>query len=1299
VVLKRLGEAFRDRDNIRAIIKGWAMNNDGRIKVGYTAPSIDGQAEVIAMAHARANVDPASITYIEAHGTGTQMGDPIEIAALTQAFRQKTNERQYCAIGSVKSNFGHLDPAAGIAGLIKTVLSLEQKSLPASLHYHSANPQINFAESPFFVNHKLQEWTEKRGPLRAGVSSFGIGGTNVHVVLEQAPRMPESNQPLPSHLLVLSARSSAALDTTTDSLLEFLTSDPSVNLGDVAFTLQVGRSQFPHRRAVPCRDQADAIAVLSERDPSRIVTGVAASRPLKMAFLFPGQGAQYVRMCEELYKLEPLFARHVNECAALLNPALDEDLISLLYPSNESEQEANALLTQTAFCQPALFVVEYALAQLWGEWGIRPTAMLGHSIGEYVAACLSGVLPLETALRLVATRARLMQDMPTGAMLAVFTSEQRIEAFLAGSNVSLAAVNGPLSSVISGSKEAISGICSKLNQAGIGYRYLQTSHGFHSEMMDPVMPYFVDLVKSVVLGAPRIPYVSNVTGNWIETAAVQDPRYWGTHLRQTVRFGDGVQRLIKEGFDVLLEVGPGAQLCRLARQQEPGQLGPVIVPSSRDPRDPVSDLTALQNALARVWVAGIEVPWERVNKDKAWRRTRVPRYPFEHQSYWIYPSPSDRDNGAEPGLAPRKPNIAECFYAPMWVPATVPEAVFQAEKHLDLCWLLFIDDGPLGDALVKLLRESRYSPILVRPGDCYSQYNGTEYVINPSVPAQYEELLRGLLAAKQGFNRILHLWTVKPQTRVLESGFHSLLLLARAIGRVAPAMSVRMAVFSAGAYRVSPEDMVYPELATILGATTVIPQEYPNIGCKTVDLDAAAFGQVDCMVAELDFFDYPRVAYRGTRRFGLKYEPIQIQSTQAPLRRLRENGVYLITGGLGGIGLVIARCLVEQAKAKLVLVGRSKFPERAHWDDWLKQQGADDQTSSIILALRELERLGGEVSVMSADVASHEGMQEVFTETLKKFGTLNGIIHAAGIPGGRLIEFTTELTGKKVLCAKVEGTRVLEKLLEATPVDFLVLFSSLASIQGGVGQADYCAANAFLDAYAWSRTGVQSPFTVSINWPTWREVGMAVKTPLPPDMERNRKEWLSHGIEPWEGASAFLSILGSEFPQVVVSTFPSQPAHGARKTYGRPQASTRTKSRSMLPVHPRPKLPVPYAPTQTHLQGVISSIWQEVLGVAPIGIHDNFFELGGHSLLALKVASRIFDALNLQVPATAVFEAPTVGALSQILEHATAQARGISEHLDTIDLLSPEDVKRLLSESETQPNRPGTTVRTEEGAP
>lgn len=649
VLLKRLEEAIADRDNIHAIIRGSAINNDGSAKVGYTAPSVTGQAAVIATALAVAEVSPEEVSYVEAHGTGTALGDPIEVEALSKAYRAKTHKKRYCALGSVKTNIGHLGAAAGVAGLIKTIQALKQRQIPPSLHFERANPEIDFDNSPFFVNTKLTAWEPRAAPRRAAVSSFGVGGTNAHVILEEAPVFPSAGEARRAQLLTLSAKSANALRALACNVADRLMTDSTLELADVAYSMNTGRERFPFRHTLVVGSVAEAIQQLNgEIIPSQAPTGRTAQNT-KIAFMFPGQGSQHIDMGRGLYHSEKVFRDCVDQCAELLRPHLDCDLRAILYSSRPGEDD-DLLLKQTRIAQPALFVIEYALACLWKSWGVRPDRMIGHSVGEYVAACLSGVMTLEAALFLVAERGRLMQSMPTGAMLAVSLPEGDVLPLLQGCE--LAAVNAPNWCVVSGPLNTIQSVERSLTSRAISCRRLHTSHAFHSALMDPMLGEFLTAVKSIELHAPTIPFVSNVTGDWMRDEHATDPTYWVRHLRGTVRFFSGANRLLSEPGSVLLEVGPGQTLCNLVKTFQPMGNSCHVESSCRQAKQPQDDLAVMLNALGRLWAAGTNIDWQAFYRNEQRYRISLPTYPFEEQRHWLEPKVERRaDAGFEPRVS------------------------------------------------------------------------------------------------------------------------------------------------------------------------------------------------------------------------------------------------------------------------------------------------------------------------------------------------------------------------------------------------------------------------------------------------------------------------------------------------------------------------------------------------------------------------------------------------------------------------------------------------------------------------
>ncbi|MBE9034042.1 type I polyketide synthase [aff. Roholtiella sp. LEGE 12411] len=1279
VLLKRLLDAIADGDHIYAVIKGSAINNDGSNKVGYTAPSVNGQAEAIAEAIALADVEPETISYIETHGTGTALGDPIEIAALTNVFRAETEKTGFCAIGSVKTNIGHLDAAAGVTGLIKTALALQHKLIPPSLNFEQPNPEIDFANSPFYVNTKLTEWSATSTPRRAGVSSLGIGGTNAHVILEEAPlvtRVEKQNKDY--QLLVLSAKTDSALETATKNLAQHLRLYPELNLADVAYTLQVGRGVFNYRRVVVCQTTQEAINALESIDPQQVLTHFEEPTQRSIIFMFPGQGAQYVGMGKELYQTEPTFREQVDCCCLLLEPHLGLDLRSVIY-AHESEKQLAEQLKQTSLAQPALFVIEYALAQLWMSWGISPQAMIGHSIGEYVAACLAGVMSLEDALTLVAVRGRLMQQMATGAMLAVSASAAEVKTFL-NEDLALAASNAPSLCVVSGSDDAVNKIAEKLTGKGIECRSLHTSHAFHSQMMEPMLEPFITELQKVKLNPPQIPFISNLTGTWISAPEATSADYWAQHLRQTVQFSDGLSVLLQEteqlccapGDRILLEVGPGRTLCTLVKQHTQQAAGQVVLPSLRHPQDEKSDINFLLNILGRLWLAGIEINWSGFYTHEQRYRVPLPTYPFERQRYWIEPEIQTQVFDQVESKQAKKSNISDWFYIPSWkrVPLVKTKDITSDYS------LIFVDEYGVGSQLAQRLQQLGQDVITVKVGEKFAQLDTNTYAINPAQADDYQNLLQQLREQEKTPNTITHLWSfTQSQTLSWETtqnvGFYSLLYLAQAIGQQQISDVIQLCVIANHLYDIAGNEELYPEKTTIIGACKVIPQEYQNISCRLVDIllpTSTSEDFLEQLLPELTAESEDSIiAYRNNYRWVQRFEPVALQAATEDKIRLRQKGVYLITGGMGGIGLVLAEYLAKTVQAKLVLLGRSLPCENEK--------------------IKQLEALGAEVLVLAADVTNYEQMQSAIAQSLERFGTIHGVIHTAGIAGAGMIQLKTPEIAEKVFAPKIQGTLTLNNVLKNINLDFLVLCSSLSSIQGGFGQVDYCAANTFLDAFAHWNTATNNKFTVAINWDAWQQVGMAVNTSVPDEIKSWREENLKNAILPAEGADCFSRILATSLPQFIVSTQDLQ-----LKTEQLNQLIL-SLSLAQKPVnscqvtasrHSRTLQENTYIAPSNEIEQTIANIWEELIGIEKVGIHDNFFELGGHSLLAVQTISRLREAFQVELPLrTLLFDAPTISELANVIVEKQPQSEELNEIaklLAEVENLSLEELDKQLAQ-------------------
>lgn len=1276
VVLKRLSDALADGDTIHAVIRGWAVNNDGSLKVGYTAPSVDGQAEVIATAQALAGVEPDAISYVEAHGTGTALGDPIEVAGLVQVFGSRQGGRPTCAIGSVKSNVGHLDAAAGVAGLIKTTMALEHRELPATLHFKRANPKIDLDSTPFYVNAKPQPWNDCPLPRRAGVSSFGIGGTNAHVVLEEAPQAAPSTPRREYCPILLSARSSTALDTATTHLGAALAASDGLDLADVAYTLSVGRHRFAHRRVLVCSDLDDAQAALNSVDSRRGHTALGDETERAIAFQFPGQGAQYAGMGQQLHARETVFRDVLDHCTSRLVVELGEDLSALMLadPSAQTSQR----LQCTEFTQPALFAFEYALARQWMAWGVEPAALIGHSIGEYVAACIAGVFSLDDALRVVAARGRLMQACPAGSMMAVMMPANEVASLLEPS-LCVAAINEMDSCVISGPTAAVAAFESILEQQSIQCRRLRTSHAFHSPMMEPALAPFEKVLRSIELRAPTVPFVSNVTGTWITPDEATDHRYWVRHLREPVRYGDGLAALLADPARALLEVGPGDTLTALARRHPARSDRHAMLACLGRSRNDRSEGRQLVEAVGHMWAAGVNVNWVAFHGDGR-KRVPLPTYPFERRRYWIA---SDADVVLAPAATrPARLPLDHWFHAPSWrrSEAPIPPAASREPRR----WLMMVDDDGVCDAIAERLRDLGDEVVRVRMGATFEACGDQNYTLAPDCREHFEQLVSNFSDNSWWPQRIVYGWGVGETSQVASEALvdrclHGPMFLVSAMEGVRPGVSVDIVFVTSGVHEVIGLETISPEKATVAGPCLVIPREHSHIGCRSIDLADASDWRINDLCAEIESDARECfVAYRGGHRWFRALEPLRLQSPEERAPRLREGGVYMITGAFGGIGRAFARYMARTISAKLVLVGRTALPPPEEWEATLACLPGDDAVARRLRTVRKLQALGAEVMTVCADVADAEQMQAAVAAANRRFGVIHGVIHGAGVPGGGLLQLKTREAANAVLAAKLRGTLALEAALEGQAADFLVLCSSLAALLGLPGQLDYTAANAFLDAFAQSRRRSQGRYTVAIDWDTWSEAGMAVNADVPAAMLGFKQERLALGIRSAEGVEALRRILASQVPQVVVSTRPLELEPVAADDG--PVTEAAPEEAAAVMGHERPSLVTEYVAPSNEVERAITEVWRTLFGIESVGVDDNFFDLGGHSLLATHLLNRLRQRFpGVELSLRALYDHPTVAGLAELVMRSAGDApdRPLRE---TIMAAAPEARSGLLED-------------------
>jgi phthiocerol/phenolphthiocerol synthesis type-I polyketide synthase E len=1201
VTLRRLADAVKAGDEILAVVKGSAINNDGAVKAGFTAPAVRGQADVIGEALANAGVTADEINYVEGHGTATPLGDPIEVQALTQAFRETTTRTGYCGLGSVKSNIGHLDAAGGIAGFIKTVLALHHRELPATLHFKTANPKIDFTNSPFRVQAEHALWAAPAtgGPRRAGVSAFGVGGTNAHVILEEAPAVPmTAGGGRKQELLVISARTETALAAATDALTQTLIAQSPRSLGAVAQSLREGRRAWEHRRVVVAPDAGEAAAALTKLDPTRVATGLVKPGTREVAFMFPGQGAQTLDMGRELDATEPVFRAALDECVSLFRAQLGVDLRAVIYPPDGADRTAaETRLRRTEWAQPALFAVEYALAQQWQAWGVKPAIMLGHSLGEVTAACVAGVFSLADAVRIVAARGRLMQALPEGAMLAVTLAPADVKPYLT-TTLSLAIVNGPRACVVAGPSAEITALEDTLRDAGVMARQLPTSHAFQSQLMEPMIAPFLTEIRDVKLAAPQVPFISNVTGRRITTKEATDPAYWARQLRQTVYFADGLKELAKEPNRVFIEVGPGRILAGLTRPNLATGDARSVWASLPDARERKSDEVTILNTLGRLWIAGVAVSWPQFRGAEPAARVRLPTYPFERQRFWLDPERAEATGAA----LPRAP-LDDWFYTPIWKQSTARSTGPLATG----AWIVTADSDGVGAALASAWRAA-----------------GRRVKERP-IGAKWDDVLAAAAADCGEITGVVMTgFLTRDGVAEATEAFHDGIGLAPALVAAGQIDPLRVIIAARAGQGVLASDAVEPAAALATGLAEVLPKELPFLAVRQVDIagDAVAESTVAALTAEATLVGpEPLAAWRGGGRWVPHFERLRLPQSDLVDDGIRAGGVYVITGGFGGMGLALADALADTAGVRLVLVGR---------------RGGTGK-GKVIAAL---EAKGAEVLPLALDVSATGAWAEIFLAAETRWGAVHGVIHAAGVAGRTIAVRKTREETATVWAPKVAGAAGLAEASAARSLDFVLLCSSLAVWAGSAGQSDYVAANAFMDAQAEAlgRRGVPA---MAVNWDLWRDVGMGAT-------EAEGTDWAISGNE---GGQVLRRLLAHPRARVLVSTA------ALPDRFREQEAKNRAEAETVAQRYPRPALRTPFTAPAAGLEADLAEQWADVLGLEQVGAEDNFFELGGDSLSALQAIAAIKRSSGAVVAVAAFFDAPTPRLLAPIVAEMTKSRR------------------------------------------
>ncbi len=1244
VVLKRLADAIEDGDHIYAIIKGSAYNNDGGLRVGYTAPGVNGQIEVINSALAVANVHPETISYIETHGTGTELGDPIEIEALTQAYREYTGKKSYCAIGSVKSNIGHLDTAAGVTGLIKTALCLKNKTLVPSINFNNPNPKIDFANSPFYVNTELRKWEGDKEPLRAAVSSFGIGGTNAHVILEEAPQLKSSESSKPFKLLTVSGKTAGALERNTKQLGEFLKDNKSDNLADIAYTLQTGRKHFEYRNILVTDSLSGAADDLINLNYKKILSSKLSNPDSKpeYVFMFSGQGSQYINMGKDIYENEPVFKKYVDECAGILEPIINLDLRKILFPSNEYADIARERINQTEITQVALFTVEYALAQLYISLGIVPSVMIGHSIGEYVAACISGVMNLKDALKIVALRGKLMQSLPAGAMLSVNAGEDTVRNLI-DDEISIAALNATNLTAVSGTFEAIEQFEKVLEEKGIRFTKLKTSHAFHSKMMEPILDEFTNAVAQTGLSAPQIPYYSNVSGRIIQEYEATDLSYYSKHLRYTVRFSDGINELLQNPDYVLLEVGPGTVLTTLVKNNTAAGTKVKVVSSMRHPKENLNDEAVFLSALGQLWLYGAEINWKEFYKDEYRLKVSLPTYSYDKKRYWLnIKKKTDRRINKKSG------NEFDWVYAPVWKQVTyLPGKLSEVKSCLILTMsgnsnLIDFDSFGVNNNLnIEHINIKENKEINLNGKD----YDKILFIVDNEInvtDANLEILYKEL----NGFIDFL-----RKVSKNEKSG-------------------INIGVITRDLFEVLGNEKPNLSGSLVSGVIKSVNQEFRNISCYHYDLDVINNKNVE-IILNTAVEQGKTFAIRNKRLWTLENQMLNDLEKVDGNKVIKKNGTYLIIGGLGKIGLEIARHLSENYDANIVLTTRKNLDGTNNIDEIIKSNGNID--ADKIELLKKLNQPGKSIVIKKCNVENAGELKETLNYVEEKFGSINGIFHSAGLTGEKAFTLINDINDEKIkenLSAKVDGLLNIYAETVNRDIDFIALQSSISVELGGIGLSLYTAANNFMDIFI-DNIETKTKW-ISIDWDTWKFNGNEIMD----------KTGLSkYSVVPGKAVKLLDRIINTDYSgRVIIST--GDLNYRIEESFaGAGEAAEKSDEPEVL--HERPNIQTPYKEPETELEKEILVVWQKLLGIEKIGLYDNFFDLGGNSLTGTQLVSELREKFKVELPLQLLFDDPTISGVAEIIEKEKTKSEETLNILDDVisqvENLSEEEIQKLLN--------------------
>lgn len=1223
VVLKRLKDALKDKDNIRAVIRGSGVNNDGSSKISFTAPSVDGQHKAILKAINMAGIQPGTISYVEAHGTGTNLGDPIEIEALNMAFGN--TETKKCAIGSVKSNIGHLSAAAGVAGLIKTILALQNKKIPASLHFQKPNPKINFDNGPFYVNTELQTWQNGQYPRRAGVSSFGIGGTNAHLVLEEAPVSESDDSSRDVQLLTFSAKSEAALNRNIVNLREHLAKHNELKLADAAFTMNVGRTPLKYRKCIVGRDQEEILAKLDGLIEKETI-GSPEPAP-EVVFMFSGQGAQYVNMGKGLYQSEPVFKEQVDACAALYKEITGRPLTEILF----AEEKSDNLINETKYTQPALFAIEYAMTRLLMTWGVQPDLMIGHSLGEYVAACVSGLWSLRDAMSIVIKRAELMQAAPKGSMLSISASLELLQRVLNGrEDLSIAAVNSSELCVVSGATESVTTFQKELEKEGFKSRILKTSHAFHSHLMDKVLNDFTRVFDSVKFQSLEIPLVSNVTGKVLGTKEASTADYWVKHLRHAVQFEQGMETLLAGKNRLFIELGPGKALGTFVRAHKNRQRQHRVAHMIPGPKDSTNDRSYLHEGLGKIWQSGIIPDWSAYYQNELRKKVALPTYSFEKVEYpVVVDARREIRELTVQGTDQKDPKTENWFYVPSWRLERQPITENKPNANRDTILYLGEDNEP-ENVIRNTVDSTRF--VSVSAGKSFKKKSSGQYAINPAKPADFDLLFDQLKVDNLLPDRIIHAWGIESDKATGDAderarSFFSIVSLLQSYQKVG-IKDLHLAVVASGVQGVLESAPLPASGSLVPGLLKVSAQEFPTLHTSHIDINPADFEESSfaaALTAEIaEEAPGKVVALRGGRRFVESFHPIKASAKIG--KGFRQGATYLITGGLGPLGFHLSKYLLREYNASLILLGRTAMPIEVEDDSVVELKESEIRKKTD--RLRYLSGIG-KVMYKACDVSDYSLLKKSIKEAEAELGAISGIFHAAGINEGHSIEGS--ITGLRIgdfeeqLAPKLSGVVNLDRYFKDRDIDFCLLTSSLSSILGGLGFGAYAPANTFLDFFARYQADKNPGRWISANLDGFHFKG------------RSAEAIDEHEIIPV--FEQLVALKGQA--QVVVSI---KALEDRLNKWVLMDTAGHTEEQDIQAASARRGATA--AETEESIIEEVLELWRSFFGKTDITVKDDFFEIGGDSLKVLTMIARLHKVFDVEIPVKAFFEAPVAGKIA-----------------------------------------------------